>query len=84
MIEEMACQELVERVTDYLDGALSPHELARVHEHLASCDGCRAHIEQMRITLRVLEAEPGEQASPELAAALTRMFHDWAHGRSGP
>lgn len=78
MAEEMACNELVEIVTDYLDGTLPPAELARLRDHLMSCDGCQAHIEQMRATVRVLRSEPEEQASPQLANALADVFREWA------
>jgi anti-sigma factor RsiW len=81
MVEEMACNELVEIVTDYLDGTLPAAELARVRDHLTSCDGCQAHIEQMRATVRVLRSEPEEQAPPEMADALADMFREWASPR---
>lgn len=81
MVEEMACNELVEIVTDYLDGMLPAAELARLRDHLASCDGCQAHIEQMRATVRVLQSEPEEQASAELANELAGMFREWASTR---
>ena len=81
MVEEMECTELVEIVTAYLDDALSSSELARVRDHLNSCDGCQAHLDQMRTTARVLRSEPDAQASPEAADALARMFREWASGR---
>jgi anti-sigma factor RsiW len=81
VVEEMACRELVEIVTDYLAATLPAAELARVRDHLTSCDGCRAHIEQMRATVRVLRSVPEEHASPALANALSDMFRDWARSR---
>lgn len=78
MVEEMACNELVEIVTDYLDGTLPAEELARVRDHLSSCDGCRAHVEQMRATVRVLRSAPEAPASPEAANALVEIFRNWA------
>ena len=52
----MSCQELVELVTDYLEGALDDDERARFEEHLGECDRCRAYLDQMRMTVRVLSA----------------------------
>lgn len=83
MIDDMACIELVELVTDYLEGALPADEVARIREHLASCDGCTAHVDQMRTAVRVLQATPPERADPETAEALAGMFREWARGRSG-
>jgi anti-sigma factor RsiW len=82
MVEEMACIELVERVTDYLEGRLAPAELARLQAHLSSCDGCRAYLEQMRTAVRILATTPEEHAPPEVEDQLMGMFRSWAHGRS--
>jgi anti-sigma factor RsiW len=82
MIDDMACIELVELVTDYLDGALPDDEVARIREHLTSCDGCTAHVEQMRTAVRVLQATPGDAVPAETADALAGLFREWARGRS--
>jgi anti-sigma factor RsiW len=34
-VEDLSCQELVELVTDYLDGALAPVQRARFEAHVA-------------------------------------------------
>ena len=44
----IACQELVELVTGYLDDALSAAERAAVEEHLLACGNCSAYLVQMR------------------------------------
>jgi anti-sigma factor RsiW len=36
----MSCRELVELVTDYLDGALSKQDVQRFEEHIEHCDAC--------------------------------------------
>src|SRR5687768_9260249 len=72
---ELTCQELVELVTDYLEGALPPAERARVDEHLAACEGCRAYLAQMQATLEVVGATRELEARPEVAALL-RAFRE--------
>jgi anti-sigma factor RsiW len=52
----MSCRELVELVTDYLEGALSPEDVARFEAHVAGCPGCAAYLEQMRTTIAVIRA----------------------------
>jgi anti-sigma factor RsiW len=47
------CRDLMARVTDYLEGAMTPEEMAQVDEHLAGCDGCTAAVEQFRLTIMV-------------------------------
>ncbi len=75
---ELSCQELVELVTDYLEGALDERTSARVAAHLADCDGCADYVEQMRATVsmlgRVETSSLDEVALAELMAAF-RTFH---------
>ncbi|MDZ4265549.1 MAG: zf-HC2 domain-containing protein, partial [Mycobacterium sp.] len=47
----MACDELVELVTAYLDGSLDPDTRARFDEHLLECDGCGNYLQQFRSTV---------------------------------
>jgi predicted anti-sigma-YlaC factor YlaD len=70
---DITCQEVVELVTDYLEGALSDEEVALFEQHLELCDGCRYYVEQMRITIatvgRIDESDvPGEMRTGLLAA----------------
>jgi len=51
---ELTCQELVELITSYLDDALTSEERQRLERHLMYCHGCRAYLEQMRVTLRLV------------------------------
>ena len=48
---ELACQEVVELVTAYLDDALEPADRERFEEHIVFCDGCDNYLEQMRTTV---------------------------------
>ncbi len=50
---ELTCKELVELVTDYLEGVLPPAERRRFEEHLAGCQGCWNYLQQMRATIRL-------------------------------
>ena len=59
----MNCDELVELVTAYLDGALSPQDERRVTEHLTECDGCTTYVAQFRDTIDVLGHLPEEQVA---------------------
>ena len=51
--DDLACRELVEVVTDYLEGGLSRRERARVRRHLRGCPHCTGYIEQIRLTIRL-------------------------------
>jgi anti-sigma factor RsiW len=49
----MRCDEFVELVTEYLDGALSDDDRARVERHLRGCDGCTRVLAQWREVIRI-------------------------------
>lgn len=40
VIAGLSCGEVLDRLSDYLDGDLAASETARVEEHLRGCDGC--------------------------------------------
>ena len=63
-VDEVTCQQFVELVTEYFEGALEPRTLSQVEEHLAMCDWCGTYLEQMQATIASLR-ELGEGRSPE-------------------
>src|SRR4029078_11385452 len=69
-IAPIACRDLVELVTDYLEGALSPEQHARFEKHIAGWDGCTAYLEQMRETIRLTGTLREQQISSSALAAL--------------
>jgi anti-sigma factor RsiW len=77
-LPELPCRDLVELVTDYLEGRLSPVDQARFEAHLAACEGCRTYLEQFRQTIRDLGRLPEESLSPEARDALLTAFRDWS------
>jgi anti-sigma factor RsiW len=73
--KELRCQELVELVTDYLEGALDPSRLAALDAHLAGCDGCGAYVEQMRQTVAALRGlGDGETLFPQTREAVFATY----------
>jgi len=66
--DEVACKELVELVTDYLDGALPPELKDRFQTHLTDCDGCVEYVRQIGLTIRALK-EADLHLAPGSAAA---------------
>jgi anti-sigma factor RsiW len=80
-IAEMTCQEVVELVTEYFDGALHPAELRRFEEHLADCPYCEIYLGQMRATIAAAGRLAPETLSPAVSEALLDAFHDWKKAR---
>jgi anti-sigma factor RsiW len=73
----VTCRQVVELMTDYLEGALSAADRARFEEHIAGCDGCRAYLAQLSTTRKVLRKLADEPIPPALQAELMKTFKDW-------
>ena len=81
----MTCQEVVARLSDYIDDALAPALRASVEEHLASCQGCHVVLDSTQCTIllsraastTVLTGEKRRQLLSRLEAACRNC------GRSG-
>jgi anti-sigma factor RsiW len=76
----LVCQEVVELITDYLEGALPRRDRRRFEAHLAGCADCTEYLAQMRRTLELT----GRLVAEDLSADARREFEDiYRHWRSG-
>lgn len=73
----LSCGELVELVTDYVEGALPPEDQKRFDAHLSDCPGCATYLEQMRQTIRLAGRLTEEAVSEPARRTLLRVFRDW-------
>jgi anti-sigma factor RsiW len=73
----MACKELVEVVTDYLEGTLAEADRRRFEAHLAECPYCAEYIEQFRQTIDAAGALELETIAPEAREELLVAFRGW-------
>ena len=76
----MDCDEFVELVTDFLDGALPAADEARFVEHLTLCDGCQTYLDQFRRTIDTFGELPAESLSEEARAKLVAAFRGFRRG----
>ncbi len=74
----LACQEVVELVTDYMEGALSPEVRVRLETHLRACLHCAAYLEQLRATVRALGRLAAPAVAREARAELVELYRRWA------
>jgi len=81
-MEDITCRDLVEKITDFLEDALSDDEVAKLREHLSSCDGCQAHLDQMRATVRLLESMR-DRLAPPMEEALIRSYREFITDKAG-
>ena len=75
-LPEMPCQELVEVLTDYLEGALAERDRLRLEAHLEECDACTAYLAQFRLTIALAGRVEVEQLAPETQAELLHAFRE--------
>ena len=73
----MDCNELVELVTDYLEGKLPPADVERFEAHLEECEACATYIEQIRQSVVVVGTLSEETLPHGAADALLAEFRDW-------
>ena len=78
--KKLTCRELVELVTEYLDGSLSRRDRARFEAHLDGCTNCTEYVEQFRETIRLTGTLRESDVSPEAEAVLLAQFESWKRG----
>lgn len=78
--DELSCQELIELVTEYVEGTLPPAERARFERHLGACAGCRHYLDQVRRTIQLVGALEEDDIPDDTKTHLLRVFRDWKQG----
>ena len=76
----LSCRELVELVTEYLDGSLSWRDRGRFDGHIAGCPNCTAYLAQFRETIRLTGTLRVEDVGPDARAELLETFRSWKDG----
>jgi anti-sigma factor RsiW len=77
----MNCRQVVELMTDYLEGALSAVDRARFEQHIAGCDGCTAYLAQLRMTRTIMGRLADEPVPPAVEKELLEAFRSWRSTR---
>jgi anti-sigma factor RsiW len=74
--EKVVCQQWVELVTAYLDGALPRRVRKAIDRHLRLCRHCREYLAQMRQTIRLTGELRKEDVPADVLDALVEAFRD--------
>ena len=77
-LPEMPCQELVEAITDYLEGALPERDRVRFEEHLAVCGKCQEYVAQFQRTIEAVGVVREQDLDPEVREGLMEAFRGWS------
>ena len=84
LAEALTCREMVELVTDYLEGALTEPERRRFEEHIGLCPDCTNYLEQMRLVIKASGRLSEETIDPVARDALLDAFRGWKNNRGAP
>jgi len=74
---EFACQEMVELITDSLEGSLPGSQCRRFEAHLAGCENCTEYLAQMRATIAATGQLRTGDLSPEMREEFQDIFRRW-------
>ncbi len=73
----MTCREVVELMTEYLEGSLSAADRARFEQHISGCDGCTAYLAQLRMARMLMGRSAIEPVPEPMKAELMNAFRSW-------
>lgn len=74
---DLTCQQAVELVTDYLEGALSRRQRRRFEKHLRACDNCATYLDQIRTAIRLTGRAEPDQLDPTTREGLIDLYRKY-------
>jgi anti-sigma factor RsiW len=78
---DLVCQQAVELVTDYLEGALSWSQRRRFESHLRHCPNCTNYLKQIRATIAATGRVEADELDPDARTELIELFRRYHTGR---
>jgi predicted anti-sigma-YlaC factor YlaD len=73
----LSCKDVVDLVTEYLEGAMRPERRLAFEEHVAICPPCRNYFDQLRRTIALGSQIHEDDVPPDVRDALVEVFRDW-------
>jgi hypothetical protein len=74
---QIDCIEIVELVTDYLEGSVDVATREEIEAHLVLCAPCQIYLDQMRATIDVLGHVPVDTLTDQAKSDLVAAFRDF-------
>lgn len=72
------CQDVVDLVTTYLEGALPPADRLAFERHVAICPPCRGYLSQIRVVIASAGSLKEQSLSDGARSALIDSFREWS------
>jgi len=80
---DIVCQQAVELVTSYLEGARLRAGRRRFEEHLAGCPHCTEYLAQMRKTIELTRSITSDDLTPQMPDEFIAIYRKWHAGQDG-
>jgi hypothetical protein len=74
VVHDVKCREVVELVTDFLEGTLPIDRRDLFERHMAMCTWCQIYLDQVRETLSVVGHLREDDVPAELVDSLALAF----------
>lgn len=75
--EALMCRQVVELITEYLEGALDNVDRQRLEAHLADCPHCTEYLRQFRLTIDAMGRIEPEELDDEARTDLVDLYRRW-------
>jgi len=72
--EHAGCRDMVEYLSEYLDGELDASLQEIIDKHRGNCPPCQAFIRTLSRTVEAVRSQPSEPLPEELKQALVRAI----------
>ena len=73
-IDHLTCRQVVELLSDYIDGVLDDEQRDELERHLVACEGCLAYLDQLRAVTRVAGSLQVDDVPVPMMDALLEAF----------
>ena len=77
--QDLACRNLVELLTEFLEGALDERTRSQVEQHLVLCHGCTEYLRQFRATIGATRRLSEQDLPEKVKETLLDAFRHWHH-----
>ena len=78
--KDYVCREMVELITDYIEGSMSRSQRRRFEAHLENCENCTEYLRQMRATISATGRLREQDLTPEMREEFGALFRRWRSG----
>jgi anti-sigma factor RsiW len=73
-MDQASCRELLDQISDLIDGELEATLCAKLEVHLAECPDCRVMVDTMRKTIALYHSQAPAELPADVQERLYRVL----------